>query len=170
MFWTSFSFSTKVANLEQKDSCAECFDANFEQQDSCARCFTQALRSEQYGPIWSKTTVAQSDLRPISSNSTVAHAAFYKFYLKQQIEFLGYYSPHKPIKVNWKLRALFPTGLRSNGPFQATWKVRTVFWTGFIFLTKVANLERNDSCAECFDANFEEQNSFARGFGQVLAF
>ena len=38
------------------------------------------------GPICRKTTVAQCDLRPISGNSTVAHAAFYKFYLKQQIK------------------------------------------------------------------------------------
>ena len=38
-----FDFSTKVANFEQKDSCAECFDAKFEQQDKCARGFGQVL-------------------------------------------------------------------------------------------------------------------------------
>ena len=43
VFWTSCSFLTKVANFEQKDSCAECFDANFEQQDKCARGFRQVL-------------------------------------------------------------------------------------------------------------------------------
>ena len=64
------AFQQKRPILNKKDSCAVCFDANFEQHDSCARCFTQALPSEKYGPIWSKTTVAQSDLRPISSNST----------------------------------------------------------------------------------------------------
>ena len=53
--------------------------------------------------------------------------------------------------------------------FQATRQLRTVFWTSFRFLTKVAHLERNDICAECFDAIFEQQNSCARGFGQVLA-
>ena len=36
-------------------------------------------------------TVAQCDFGPISSNSTVAHASFYKLYLKQQMEFLGFY-------------------------------------------------------------------------------
>ena len=39
----------------------------------------------------------------------------------------------------------------------------------FSVLTKVANLERNDICAECFDAKFEQQDKCARGFGQVLA-
>ena len=42
-------------------------------------------------PRATEMTVAQSDFRTISSNSTVAHAAFYKFYLKQRIEFLGYH-------------------------------------------------------------------------------
>ena len=91
MFWTSFSFLSKVANFKQNVNCAECFDANFQQQDSSAGYFEHGLDFYQKSPIISKTTVAQSDLRPISSNSTVAHAAFYNFYLKQQIEFLGYY-------------------------------------------------------------------------------
>ena len=72
VFWTSLSFLTKVTNFDLKDS--------------CARSFSKALAFQQYGPIWSKTTVVQCDLRPISRNSTVAHAAFYKFYLKQQIK------------------------------------------------------------------------------------
>ena len=44
-----------------------------------------------------------------------------------------------------------------------------MFWISFSFLTKVANLKRNDSREECFDANFEQQDKCARGFGQVLA-
>ena len=52
----------------------------FKQKQSCARSFLQ------YGLIGSETTVPQSDLRPISSNSTVVHAAFYNFYLKQEIK------------------------------------------------------------------------------------
>ena len=40
---TSCSFLTKVANFEQKDSRAECFDAKFEQQDKCARGFGKVL-------------------------------------------------------------------------------------------------------------------------------
>ena len=43
VFWTSCSFLTKVANFEQKDSCAECFDAKFEQQDKCAKGFKEVL-------------------------------------------------------------------------------------------------------------------------------
>ena len=37
-------------------------------------------------PTWSKTRVAKCDLKPISSNSTVAHALLQKIHLKQQIE------------------------------------------------------------------------------------
>ena len=33
---------------------------------------------------------------------------------------------------------------------------RSVFWTSFSFLTKVANFKKNDSCADFFDANFEQ--------------
>ena len=43
MFCTRLSFLTKVINFEQKDRCAECFDAKFEQQDKCARGFGQVL-------------------------------------------------------------------------------------------------------------------------------
>ena len=39
VFWTNFSFLTKVANFKQNVSCAE----GFEQQESCARCFKQVL-------------------------------------------------------------------------------------------------------------------------------
>ena len=55
-----------------------------------------------------------------------------------------------------------------NDQFQATALLRTVFWTSFSFLTIVANVYKNDSCAECFEANFEQQDSCARSFGQVL--
>ena len=37
-------------------------------------------------------------------------------------------------------------------------------------LTKVANWKEIDSCAECFDAKFEQQDSCARLFAQGLAF
>ena len=43
VFWTSCSFLPKVANFEQKDSCAECFDAKFEKQYKCARGLKQVL-------------------------------------------------------------------------------------------------------------------------------
>ena len=48
--------------------------------------------------------------------------------------------------------------------------VHGLFFTGFGFLTIRVSLKQNDSCAECFDANFEQQHSCARCFGQVLAF
>ena len=38
----------------------------------------------------------------------------------------------------------------------------------FSFLSKVFNLKKNDSCADCFDANFKQQDSFARCSGQVI--
>ena len=47
--------------------------------------------------------------------------------------------------------------------------MRSLFRTSFCFLTKVANFKPNDSCPECFDANFKQKDSFARSFGQVLA-
>ena len=43
LFWASWSFLNKVANFEQKDSCAECFDANFEQKNKCPKGFGQVL-------------------------------------------------------------------------------------------------------------------------------
>ena len=45
-----------------------------------------------------------------------------------------------------------------------------LFFTGFGFVTIRVNLKQNDSCAECFDANFMQQDSCARCFGQVLGF
>ena len=39
----------------------------------------------------------------------------------------------------------------------------------FSLLTKVAKFRKNDSCAEYFDANFEQQNSCAQSLWQVLA-
>ena len=81
MFLKSLSFLTKDANSKQNDTCAECFDANFEPKESCARSFSQALASWQYGPIWSKTTVPQCDLGPISSNRKVVHGVFHRLWL-----------------------------------------------------------------------------------------
>ena len=57
---------------------------------------------------------------------------------------------------------------KSNGQFQATALLRTVFWTDFRFLTKVADLKPNVSCAECLDPNFKQQDSSARCSGLVL--
>ena len=53
--------------------------------------------------------------------------------------------------------------------FGATGHLRTFFSTSFSLLTKVAKFKKNDSCAQCFDATFGQQNSSARSFGQVLA-
>ena len=55
------------------------------------------------------------------------------------------------------------------GQFRATGKLVSAFFTCFGFLTIRVNLKQNDSCAECFDANFEQQDNFGRCFGQVLA-
>ena len=52
--------------------------------------------------------------------------------------------------------------------FQATRQLRKEFQTSFRFLTKVTNFKHNDICAESFDANFEQQDSFARCFTQAL--
>ena len=80
--------------------------------------FPQALASSQYGPIWSKTTVAQCDLGPISSNRTIAHDLLDKFYL-----------------------------FNKSHLFWLTGQLRMQFLTGFSFLTIRANLKQNDSCA-----------------------
>ena len=49
------------------------------------------------------------------------------------------------------------------GEFRTTRKLCTAFFfTGFGFLTNRTNLKENDSCAECFDANFEQENSCTR--------
>ena len=55
-----------------------------------------------------------------------------------------------------------------SGEFQATRKLCPAFFTGFGSLTIWANLKRNDSCAECLDTNFEQQESCALCFRQVL--
>ena len=53
--------------------------------------------------------------------------------------------------------------------FRATGQLRTVFWTSFSLLTKFAKFKKNDSCAECFDANFKQKDICARFLRQVLA-
>ena len=79
VFLTSFSFLTKVGNFEGNVNCAEFFDANFQQHDSCAGCFAQGLGFQQKSPTSSKTTVAQTLLTKIPSNTTVAHGVLDKF-------------------------------------------------------------------------------------------
>ena len=78
VFWTSFRLLTKLPKFKKNDSSAECFDATFGQQDSCGRCFGQVLACYQKTPSSSKSKVAQSVLKPISSNRTVAHGLFDK--------------------------------------------------------------------------------------------
>ena len=99
-------------------------------------------------PISSKTTVAHCDLWPMSSKRTIAHNVFLKLYL-----------PSKTTVAQCDL-----------GHFRATGKFWTAFLTGFGFLRIRANLKQNDSSAECFDANFEQQDNCTRCFAQVLAF
>ena len=53
--------------------------------------------------------------------------------------------------------------------FSATGLLRRVFWTWFSFLPKVTNFKQNDSCAEWFEANFEQQHGCARCILQVLS-
>ena len=45
-----------------------------------------------------------------------------------------------------------------------------MFWTIFTFLKEVTNFKQNDSFAECFEANFKQQDSGAQFLAQVLAF
>ena len=75
-------------------------------------------------PISRKKTVARSELTPISSNSTFAHAVVHKLNRKRHFEVVR----------------TFLTFLQ----FQATGQWRTVFRTGFSFLTI------RDSCARSF--------------------
>ena len=81
-FWRKFWATGQlrnVAHFKQNDSCAMWFGANLEEHGSSAQRFSQALASQQYGLIWSKTTVAQSVLTPISSSRTIAHGVLEKF-------------------------------------------------------------------------------------------
>ena len=106
-------------------------------------------------PISSKPTVAQSDLGPISSKRKFVHGVFYRFWLPNNT---GQFQAKR------QLRSVI------SGEFTVTGKLCTAFFTGFGFPTIRVNLKQNDSCAECFDAKFEQQDNFARCFGQVLAF
>ena len=96
-------------------------------------------------PISSKTTVAHSDLRPISRERTIAQGVFLNLYL-----------PSKTTVAQCDL-----------GQFRATAKFCIAFFTGFGFLTIRANFKQNDSCAVPHRANFEQQQGCARCFGQV---
>ena len=51
--------------------------------------------------------------------------------------------------------------------FRATGQLRTMFWTRFSFFKKVANFKNNDSLSECFDANYEQQDSCGLFFWHV---
>ena len=141
VFWTSFSLLTKFAKFKKNDSCALCFDANFKQKDSCAGCFGQVLACYQKTPSSSNSTVAQSVLTPIASNRTVAHGLLDKFQP---------FNKSCQLQENRQLPTVFWR------QFQETGQLCTVFGASFSYGTKVANLKQNDSCAECFDANFEQ--------------
>ena len=45
-----------------------------------------------------------------------------------------------------------------------------VFWTSYRLLTKDTKFKQIDSKADCFKANFKQQDSCARSFVQGLAF
>ena len=102
---------------KQNDSCAECFDANFQQKESCTRSFSQALAFKQYGPILRKTTVAQSVLTPVLSNSKNAHGVFPKLYLRNNTG---------QFEVKRHLRSVIL------GQFRAEARLRTLVFTSFI--------------------------------------
>ena len=154
VFSTSFSLLTKVAKFKKNDSCAQCFDATFGQQDSCGRCFGQVLACYQKTPSSSKSKVELSVLTSISSNRTVAHGLFDKFWP---------FNKSRQIQEKRQLRRVFWRRFRALG------QLRTVFWTSFSMLSKQAKLKEIDSCAECFDATLEQQDSCARSFLQDLA-
>ena len=135
-------------------------------------------------PISRKTTVAQYDLGPISSNRKVVPGVFYNLWLPNN---RGKFKAKRRLRrVFWrqfqatrKMRTVFS----SCYTFQAKRQFRRVFWrqfrakkelrteflTSFSFLTIRANLKQNNSCAVWFVANFEQQESFARRFSQALA-
>ena len=140
VFWTSFSMLSKDAKLKQIGSCAKCFDSTFGRQDSCAQSVGQFLACYQKTANSSKSTVAQSVLTPISSIRTVGHCLLGKFKL---------FNKSRQIQAKRQLRTVFWRH------FRATGQLRTVFWTSFSLLSKDAKFKQIDSCAECFDANFE---------------
>ena len=69
LFYTGFGFLTIRVNLKLQ----------FSLTGQLRMQFPQALASSQYGPISSKTTVAQSVLMRILSNRTIAHGVLDKF-------------------------------------------------------------------------------------------
>ena len=96
-----------------------------------------------------KTTVAQSVLTPISSNSKVAHAVLHK--------------------LNWtRYFKVLHTSLTFR-QFRATGQLRMVFGTSFAFLTKRANFKQNDRFAVWFGANFKQRHSCAGCCTQVIS-
>jgi len=58
--------------------------AQFKEIYPCSLFFDHFLAFKHKAEISSQTTVAQSDLAPLSSTSTVAQSVSHKFYLKQQ--------------------------------------------------------------------------------------
>ena len=44
-----------------------------------------------------------------------------------------------------------------NNPIYLNLQLCAVFWTIFTFLKKVTNFKPKDSCADCFEANFDHK-------------
>ena len=105
--------------------------------------------------ISSKTTVAHSVLTSISMNWTVAHGVYVKLKLFNKI--YQFQAKRKLRRVFWR-------------QFRAIGLMRTVFWTSFSFLSKDAKFKQIDNCAECFDANLEQQESKVLGFNRSRQF
>ena len=196
MFWTNWPLLSKDAKLKQIECCAQCFDANFKQQDSCAQCFAQGLAFLEKLPISRTKTVSQSVSTPSLSNRTVAHALLGKFkifnksrnfqanaYLKH-FDSCAVFLTAQSFDVNFeehdRCARCFRQGLAflEKSPISRKTTVcqsvvtpissnRTVAH-GFLDKCLLVNKRRQiDSCAESFDANFEQQDCCV--FGQVFA-
>ena len=78
---------------------------------------------------------------------------------------------------NWLLCTLFRTNtacLKISARFwskkliKVNLLLRAMFCTIFSFLTQATNFKPNDTCAKCFDTNFQQLDSCAQRFARVL--
>ena len=129
MFWRQVRATGQLRTVFPTSLSFLLLRANLKQNDSCAVWFGSNFE-QQHG---------------------CAHS-FYKFYLKQQIKFLGYYWPHAPIQVNLQMACSL---LHNFNVFR-------------ILVTKGAYFNETQSCAGCFDANFKQKHTCAECFAQVL--
>ena len=79
-------------------------------------------------------------MTPISSNSTVAHVVWVKFYL---------FNKSRKLLEKRQLRRVFRRQIRATG------QLRTVFWTSFRLLTKDAKFKQTVSRGECLNQTFQ---------------